>query len=48
MLAGACEAGSVVRGEPKGLICSINNWQTGCKAVRSQRDHLAAVVSYLT
>lgn len=35
MLAGACEAGSVVRRVPKGLICSINNWQIGCTISKS-------------
>lgn len=35
ILAGACEAGSVVRGEPKRLIFSIKNWQIGCKISKS-------------
>lgn len=35
MLSGACEACYVVRGEPKGLICSINNWQIGSKISKS-------------
>lgn len=35
VLAGACEAGSVVRGVPKGLICSTNNWQRGCRISES-------------
>lgn len=43
MLAGACEAGSVVRGKPKGLICIIKNWQIGCKISKSS---LAAAVFY--
>lgn len=35
LLAGACEVGSVVRGVPKGLICSTNNWQRGCRISES-------------